>query len=324
MRRRRRSRRILPRLLLFTVLIGGAAFAFVQIMPPLPKTATQAAPKAQVAAAPQAEISTAKAPILQGRIGDPAETGPPQIGASRPETARPAVIQRQGDDPATPKNDPPVRSFTNPSAASTTTEPAGTGSATSAVGKPSETPSVCPATTGTAPSQNTLRDYRGGQTEINETRENANKIQVGSLDWTIACSRKDDAFVIRASSNLKLPEQEPVRVEMIYLLSPVSLDLQAITVELPASRSGAAQKPVTFTGIELRPSDQKRGFPLRSGVVTDVPGIARFTPDTTNDADRRDTTRLVRNSQWMDLPFRRGGKPFMLTVELPDIQQFLP
>lgn len=167
--------------------------------------------------------------------------------------------------------------------------------------------------------ESTLSNFRAGLTEINETKENANRILVGRLDWKLRCRAGMGEYEVRLLGRLKLDSEPTYRIEIDYELGPQPVVERILVVAENVASSPAARRPA-FTGLEFRPSEQRRGFPLRSGVRTESAGLAEFILDRTDGDGVRDVSRLTQNSQWLDVPMTRDRRRLILTVELPQLR----
>ena len=160
-----------------------------------------------------------------------------------------------------------------------------------------------------------LQAYRGGLIEVNEKEENADKIVTAPLDWTIACPASGEALSLAANSTLKLAGYEPIALSLAYQIIKREPHLQNVSVSLGPT----AAKTFVFTGLEVRPTGQKRGAPVSADVETSNPGMAIFKL-----LNPKEAAQLVRNAQWMDFHLVYGSRKFILAVELPIAQALTP
>lgn len=165
-----------------------------------------------------------------------------------------------------------------------------------------------------------LQAYRGGLIEINEKEENADRIVTAALDWVVSCQKSGDAVALAVSSTLKLAGNEPIALSLEYQVVSNGIHLRDVTVSLGPS----AAKSFVFTGLEVRPTGQKRGAPVNVEVETSRPGMAKFKLASRGDGAGGEVSRLLRNAQWVDFPLALGNRKFILAVELPVAQALMP
>ncbi|MBN8534555.1 MAG: hypothetical protein J0L51_10745 [Rhizobiales bacterium] len=151
-------------------------------------------------------------------------------------------------------------------------------------------------------------DYRAGFTELNEARENANKITLVRIDWKLRC----DELVLNVSGEVRHPS---------FGNFSISIDHQS-DQGMRLRRIDIRHKPGQMTGlrlsaIEMRATEQRRGQVLSSGILNADSGSIGYDASTISDQAASDASVLYHNSDWLDLGFRRAEKRYLLSVELP-------
>lgn len=153
-----------------------------------------------------------------------------------------------------------------------------------------------------------LTGYRAGFTELNDTRENANKITLASIDWKIRC----DSLRLIAEGEVQHANFGTFSVALEHRVDQ-AMKLDRISARLTT-------KPATeirIVAIEMRANEQRRGQILSSGIQTGKGDYIGYDASTISEQASNDASVLYHNSEWIDLSLRRGDKRILLAVELP-------
>lgn len=155
-------------------------------------------------------------------------------------------------------------------------------------------------------------DFRAGLTELNETKENANKISLSRISWRLSCQQA----VLLTEGEVQHPQYGSFAIQLAH----AERDGFPLT-SIRATRAPDSDQQVAMTAIELRANEQRRGQPLSQGIEIEKSAAIRYDSSSISDQSAREVSNLYHNSEWLDLGLRRGTRKLLLSVELPVLRK---